>query len=204
VTAVVGLRAVRPGDPTVEVLLESGDRVRVHARRLLAHPVAVGASLDPGAHAALLRAAAADAAERRALGLIARRPRSRAELAPRMAAWGLGAEDVAAVLDRLHGLGACDDAALASALVADRRAQGHGRLRIQADMRRLGVDPAAGVEPAATTAAAEAARARAVLVSRYGGPPRDPAGIRRAAAFLARRGYDDDAVASALGIDGDC
>ncbi|HEY2788693.1 MAG TPA: hypothetical protein VGI72_04510, partial [Gaiellales bacterium] len=114
-TTVIGLRRPRPGDPVVEVVLGAGERVVVHDRRLSEHGLAVGAELDAEGQAALERAGAADAAERRALRLIARRARSRAELARRLGEWGLPAEDATEVLDRLAAMGVIDDRALASA-----------------------------------------------------------------------------------------
>jgi len=199
---VAGLRRPRTGDPTVEVLLGSGERVRVHDRRLAEHRLAIGEELDPAACAALRDAARADSAERRALRLIAIRPRSRAELARRMGEWGLTEPATAAVLERLSAVGAVDDGVLAAAVVSSRRAHAYGRLRVDADLERLCVaDDARAV--AETTAGDEAERARLALRSRGTSGPRDPAELRRAAAFLHRRGFDADTVAAVLGLDAD-
>ncbi|HEY8859289.1 MAG TPA: regulatory protein RecX [Gaiellales bacterium] len=203
-TVIVGLRRPRAGDPSVEVELDSGERVRVHDRRLPEHGLAVGAALDPASHAALVRAGAADAAERRSLGLIARRPRSRAELSRRMRGWGIPREDAAQVLERLRGMGVLDDAALASAIVSSRRARSYGRLRIASELARLEVDPDVSSALAETSAYAEVDRARAALGSRYSAHTGDPADLRRAAQFLSRRGFDADTVAAALGVDDAC
>ena len=199
---VAGLRRPRPGDPTVEVLLASGERVRVHDRRLAEHRLAVGQELDLHACAALRDAGRADAAERRALRLIAVRPRSRAELARRMGEWGLSEEAASAVLERLSAIGAVDDGVLAAAVVSGRRAHAYGRLRVDADLERLRVDPGArGV--AETTTGDELERARQALSLRGAPDPRDPDGLRRAAGFLHRRGFDADTVAAVLGLDVD-
>jgi regulatory protein len=171
---VAGLRRPRAGDPTVEVLLASGERVRVHDRRLAEHRLAVGEALDPPACAALRDAGRADAAERRALRLIALRPRSRAELARRMGEWGLSEEATATVLGRLSAIGAVDDGALAAAVISSRRAHAYGRLRVEADLARLQVDPDARAA-AETTAGDEVERARLALRSRGGADVRDPA-----------------------------
>ena len=200
-TTVVGLRRPRPGDPVVEVVLGAGERVVVHDRRLSEHGLAVGAELDANARAALERAGAADAAERRALRLIARRARSRAELSRRLAEWGLATDDAMQVLDRLTGMGVIDDRALATAVVSSRRASAHGRLRIQSDLDRLEVDPVAVSAAAATSAEAEVARARAALGTRRAPEAGDPAAVRRAGTFLARRGFDAETVATVLRLD---
>jgi regulatory protein len=203
-SVVVGLRRPRAGDPSVEVELDSGERVRVHDRRLPEHGLAVGAALDRASYAALVRAGAADTAERRSLGLIARRPRSRAELSRRMRGWGIPREDAAQVLERLRGMGVLDDAALASAIVSSRRARSYGRLRIASELARLEVDPDVSAALAETSADAEVDRARAALGSRYSAHTGDPADLRRAAQFLSRRGFDSDTVAAALGCDDAC
>jgi len=199
---VAGLRRSRPGGPTVEVLLGSGERVRIHDRRLVEHRLAVGDELDPAACDALRDAGRADAAERRALRLIAIRPRSRAELARRMGEWGLSEPTVGAVLERLSAIGAVDDGLLAAAVVSSRRAHAYGRLRVAADLERLRVSEAARAV-AHTTAGDEAERARQALRSHGAPDPGSPAELRRAAGFLHRRGFDADTVAAVLGLDAD-
>jgi regulatory protein len=199
---VAGLRRVRPGDPAVEVLLGSGERIRVHDRRLADHRLAVGDELEPAACDALRDAGRADAAERRALRLIAIRPRSRAELADRLGEWGLAEPAASAVLHRLSAIGAVDDGVLAAAAVSSRRAHAYGRLRVDADLERLRVAPEARAV-AETSAGDEAERARLALRSRGAPGPHGPAELRRAAGFLQRRGFDADTVAAVLGLDAD-
>ena len=203
-TTVVGLRRPRAGDPAVEVVLEAGERLVLHDRRLSEHGLMVGAALTAEVRAALERAAAADAAERRALRLIARRPRSHAELARRLGEWGLAAEDAAGVLDRLAAMGVVDDEALAAAVVSSRRANAYGRLQIESDLGRLEVAPGAGAEVAATSPEAEVERARRALGARPAPEPGDLAAVRRAATFLAQRGFDTETVATVLRLDVDC
>jgi SOS response regulatory protein OraA/RecX len=106
------------------------------------------------------------------------------------------------VLERLSAIGAVDDGVLAAAVVSSRRAHAYGRLRIDADLERLRVDSEArGV--AQSDAGDEAERARRALGARGAPDPRDPAGLRRAAAYLQRRGFDPDTVAAVLGLDVD-
>lgn len=198
-TTIVGLRRTRAGGPTVEVLLDSGERLRVHDRRLGEHGLCTGATLAPPAYEALRTAGRLDSAERRALRLIAVRPRSRSELGRRLGEWGLGEADSAVVLERLAAIGLVDDDALAAAVVSSRRADAYGRLRVEFDLDRLGIDGETGAGHVATTAQAELDRARGALRGRHAPDPRDPASLRRAAAFLARRGFDADTVAAALG-----
>jgi regulatory protein len=199
---VAGLRRPRPGDPTIEVLLGSGERVRIHDRRLADHRLAIGDELEPDACTALREAAREDAAERRALRLIAARPRSRAELARRIRGWELPEGAAAAVLERLSAIGAVDDGVLAAEVVSSRRARAYGRLRVEADLERLRVDPAARAV-ADTDPGDEVERAHRALAAPGAPDPRDPAGLRRAAGYLHRRGFDPDTVAAVLGLDVD-
>jgi regulatory protein len=201
VTTVIGLRRPRAGEPTVEVMLGSGERLRVHDRRVVEHGLHAGAALDPECEENLRAAAAADAAERRAVRLIGRRPRSRAELARRLGEWGLSEAQAEGVLGRLATLGLVDDDALAGAVVSARRADGYGRLRVRHDLDRLGIGRETTSAHATTTTQAELDRARSALASRRAPDASDPAGVRRAAAFLARRGFDADTVSAALGLD---
>ena len=143
---VTAIRRRRPGDSVVDIVLDSGE---VCVSTIAGSP-SIGsrqAALGGPGLDALRRAAAADAAERRALGLIARRPRSEAELRTRMAGWGVDEVTAAGVLERLADLGQVDDRRLAAAVTESRLEQGYGRLGTAHDLARLAVD-----EPAAAAA----------------------------------------------------
>jgi regulatory protein len=119
-----------------------------------------------------------------------------------MGEWGLSEPAAATVLERLAAIGAVDDGVLAAAVVSSRRAHAYGRLRVDADLERLRVDPEARAV-AQADAGDEAERARRALSARGAPEPGDPAGLRRAAAYLQRRGFDPDTVAAVLGLDAD-
>lgn len=192
------LRRRRAGDALVDVEFEGGERLRVHERRILEHRLGVGTEVGGAGLAALRAAAASDATERRALRLIARRPRSRAEIRRRLEEWGVDDAQAREVLERLTSVGALDDGALARAIGEERRRAGHGRLRVEADLDRLAV--AAHARPEARGGERdEADRARELVEARYGPPPYARADVRRAAALLARRGFDADTVEAVLG-----
>src|SRR4249919_1322080 len=99
---VTAIRRRRPGDAAVDVILDSGETVRVHDRRVVEHRLNAGTVLGAAGIDALRRAAAFDAAEIRALRLIVRRPRSTAELRARMAGWGVDEITAAGVVERLR------------------------------------------------------------------------------------------------------
>ena len=189
------IRRRRPGDAVVDVVLDSEETVRIHDRRVVEHRLGAGTPLAPAGLDALRRAAAFDAAELRALRLIARRPRSAAELRGRMGEWGL--DDVAAsgVIERLRELGQVDDRRLAVAVADSRRARGYGRRRTAGDLSRLAVDDPAAAEALAALPEDERPDAERVAHRRFGPPPYDDRTARRVVGFLARRGFGPDAVA---------
>jgi regulatory protein len=189
----------------VEVWLDTGTTLRLHERRILDLALQADCDLDTAAHAELERCAAADAAEQRLVRLLARRPRSRAELRGRLLGWGVDPASTEAVLERLTGLGLIDDRLLARSVAERRRARGHGRLRVAQDLARLRVDPAVAADALAEGSGgqAELGRARAELRRRFGGAPQAAVDRRRAAGHLMRRGFEQDVVIAALGVEDD-
>jgi regulatory protein len=200
VSRVTIIRRSRPGDSAVDVVLDSGEVLRIHDRRMVEHRLSTGTTLGAAGVDALRQAAAADAAERRALRLIARRPRSRAELRARLAGWGVDDVTAAGVLERLTELGQVDDRRLAVAVTETRREQGYGRLCTARDLARLAVGEPAAAEALGTLPDDERPLAERIAERRFGPPPYDDRTARRAAAFLARRGFDAEAVAAAVGL----
>lgn len=160
-----------------------------------------GKTLDPEEVERLLRADAAVRAYRRAVRLLAVRPRSRAELASRLLQ-DAPAEVVQSTLDRLQAEGLLDDERFARLWATSRRAvRGFGVARIRRELLqkgvdREGVDRALGeLDPADEGALAEeAARRRLGRYARL-----DPAtAFRRLFASLARRGFSTTTILQAL------
>jgi regulatory protein len=203
VDRIASLRQSSSRAPMVAVGLESGEAIRVHVRRMDRPWLVVREQIDADRLASLRIWAAADAAEQRALRLLATRGRSRAELRSRMAGWGVDAASAEEVLERLVACGAVDDAALAESVASSRRRTGHGGLRIRADLERLAVDQEASGAVLTDDGGdeGELARARRELDRRYGGRLKDRRDLARAAGHLARRGFDAETVSAALGLD---
>ena len=85
--------------------------------------------------------AAPQSAYQRALGRLARRDHSEAELRRALAARGHGEAEVEQALARLRRERYLDDAGYAERFARSRMAnQGHGRLRVRQDLRRRGVE----------------------------------------------------------------
>jgi len=157
-----------------------------------------------GAPAARDAAAARDVAIR----LLARAPRSVAEIEMRLARRRFGRAIIDATVAALRELRYLDDGALAR-----RRAEelivrrGQGRLRVVYELTRRGV--AVGVIEDALTAVMEGRRdaelARLALCRKFGHDPRealkDASGRARAYRFLVGRGHPPEAVTEVLGDD---
>jgi regulatory protein len=140
----------------------------------------------------------------RALELLRYRPRSEAEVRRKLAEEGFAERAVRAAVARLRELKALDDALLARNWIASRtEGRGYGPLRLARELEQRGV-----ARPLIRAALAEvwrdrdaAAAATALLSRKFGGHDlRDPKMLRRAVAFLRRRGYPDGAIAAALKI----
>ncbi len=165
----------------------------------VARDLQVGQSLTPSQIQALRAADERARALQIAGRLLARRPRSRAELAQRLQRRGFAAALVAALLDELQAQGWLDDAAFARQWVENRLAfRPRGRARLRAELRAKGV-----AEEHITAALAEVddealafAVARRAL-PRYQGLPW-PVFARRLGGYLSRRGFPAAVVREVL------
>jgi len=137
---------------------------------------------------------------RRALGLVAVRPRSKWELASRLAK-AAAPELVAQVVADLEAQGLVDDARFAREWVQARRtSRGLGAARLRYELLKRGICPE--LVHSALQEAAEEEEVLAVDVARRRLPryARQPpaAASRRLAAYLARRGFGPATVLRAL------
>lgn len=184
---VTALRPDRRG--RVEVELD-------HARwRVLPAEVVARAGLREGADLdrASLRRLRRELRRHEAVGLAARalrhRDLSRVALEERLDAAGVGTAARAEALGTLERAGFVDDARLAEARAGALAGRGYGDAAIRADLERRGIGRDLA-EAALGALDPERERAAAVVSQRGTGP--------RAAAFLMRRGFSDEAVAAAL------
>lgn len=138
----------------------------------------------------------------RALGLLVRREHSQRELTRKLVARGVEAGEAAAAVTRLRDAGWQDDLRFACSLARSRAAGGYGPLYIRAELGTHGLPEQ--VTTAAFDALAEACeddwpRSAAELVRRrFGTVAGDQARARKAADFLARRGFDGESIRAAV------
>jgi regulatory protein len=187
----------------VDVCLSDGDRRRVHERRVLELGLAVGTAVGDETRAELDRFTRIDSAEQRMLRLIARRGRSRAEIVERLAALELDDDSALEIVTRLERAGFIDDRTLAAEVTDRTRVRGLGHLRTKHDLGKLQIDERSTAEALVHDPQAERSRAHAVVIKRYGAIPTTSSDLARAAAYLGRRGYDADTVATVLRFEPD-
>ena len=134
----------------------------------------------------------------RALALLVRREHSRPELARKLRARGVPAEEARNAVARMAEAGWQDDLRFACSLARSRAAGGQGPVRIRAELASHGIAEALVEE--AFAALAEAgdddwlARARDLVRRRFGQALDTLQARRKAADFLLRRGFDGDLV----------
>jgi regulatory protein len=138
----------------------------------------------------------------RALGLLVRREHSQRELTRKLVARGVQAEDAAEAVGRLRDAGWQDDVRFARSLARSRALGGYGPLYIRAELGTHGLS--AQAVSAAFEALAEAGEddwprlAAGLVRRRFGALDDAPARARKAADFLARRGFDGDSIRAAV------
>lgn len=124
-----------------------------------------------------------------ALRALRARDRTAAELDARLAARGAGPEERRNALELLERVGYLDDERFAHGRAAALAARGSGDALIRDDLERRGV-AAATIESALAALEPEHVRVERIVAGRGGGVT--------TARYLAARGFDEDAVASAI------
>jgi regulatory protein len=135
----------------------------------------------------------------RALGALASKERTVAELERWLAERGFASERIAAAIERLIEDEALDDERFARRFAEDKRElRGWGPERIRETLAGRGLEQRL-IDAALEADDPEAQLERAIeLLERRGEPAVDEASRARALAYLARRGYDSEAAYDAV------
>ena len=142
-------------------------------------------------------------ATQRALGLLVRREHSRKELTRKLTARGVEADDAQAAVERMTAEGWQDDARFAEQLVRSRANNGQGPIRIRAELGTHGLDRDAVAAAMDAYDGDWTENARDLVRRRFPGGADDLAVRRKAADFLARRGFDGDQIRAAVRFNAD-
>lgn len=134
----------------------------------------------------------------RALGHLARREHSRAELARKLAPHAESAEQVQRLLDDLESKKLLSDRRFTEVLTRS-RGERFGAARVQQELRARGIDAPLVREAVDALARTELQRARAVWRRRFGSPPADAAERAKQMRFLAQRGFTAEVIRRVVG-----
>ncbi len=136
----------------------------------------------------------------RALGLLVRREHSRKELTRKLEAKGVSRDDAKAVVEQMTEAGWQSNERFTDNLIRSRAAQGHGPIRIRAELATHGLGQEA-IHTALDNFDEDWSRLARGLVQRRFGEAllEDRAAQRKAGEFLIRRGFTLDQIRRATG-----
>lgn len=134
----------------------------------------------------------------RALGLLARREHSRAELCRKLEQAGFMAADIEPLLDGFEAKNWLSDQRFAESYVADHRARA-GSIKLAYDLRQRGVRDAIIEAVLSENRDSELDRAREVWQKKFGSPPADTAEKARHIRFMQSRGFTSETIRRAIG-----
>lgn len=134
----------------------------------------------------------------RALALLVRREHSRVELTRKLAARGIEHDQARAAVDRMTAEGWQDDSRFAELLVRSRANNGYGPLRVRAELATHGLDREAVATAFEAYEGDWAENARDLARRRFPAGFDDRAIQRKAAEFLARRGFTGDQIRAVI------
>jgi regulatory protein len=134
----------------------------------------------------------------RALGYLARREHSRAELARKLASHAASAEQLNQLLDDLEAKKLLSEARFVEVL-ARSRGERFGAARIKQELRAHGVQADLVRSTVSDLQKSELDRARAIWQRRFGAVAPDAAGRAKQMRFLAARGFSAEVVRKVVG-----
>jgi regulatory protein len=134
----------------------------------------------------------------RALGYLARREHSRAELRRKLAVHAESAAQLDRLLDDLEAKKLLSDRRFTE-VMARSRGERFGAARVRQELRAHGVGDPLVREAVGELTRTELQRARQVWRRKFDGPPADAAERARQMRFLAQRGFDAEVVRRVVG-----
>ena len=172
-------------------VMEDGSILRLGENEVLNFSLYAGRELTDQEAEQLTASAEKNSRRERALNLAAGKPMSRRELERKLAGWGAGEEEQAAVCDRLEELGILNDAQYAEMIVRHYSAKGCGERKLRDELYRRGVPLTQAEDPAEAIDAFVAKKLKGAAVS-------DPKELKKVSDALARRGYSWSDISEAL------
>ena len=134
----------------------------------------------------------------RALGYLARREHSRAELARKLTPHAESTDQLKRLLDDLEAKKLLSDRRFTEVL-ARSRGERFGAARVKQELRSRGISDSLAREAVADLAQTEFQRAREVWRRKFDAPPADAAERARQMRFLAQRGFSAEVIRRVVG-----
>ena len=134
----------------------------------------------------------------RALGYLARREHSRAELARKLTPHAESTDQLKRLLDDLEAKKLLSDRRFTEVL-ARSRGERFGAARVKQELRSRGISDSLAREAVADLARTEFQRAREVWRRKFDAPPADAAERARQMRFLAQRGFSAEVIRRVVG-----
>ena len=134
----------------------------------------------------------------RALGYLARREHSRAELQRKLAPHAESADALDRLLGELEAKKLLSDRRFTEVMTRS-RGERFGAARVKQELRARGVGDALVREAVGDLSRTELQRARAVWRRKFGAPAADAAGRARQMRFLAQRGFTAEVIRRVVG-----
>ena len=133
----------------------------------------------------------------RALGLLARREHSRAELQRKLGVYAEDPQELANLLDDLSRRGWLSDVRFTEALVQSKQAK-FGVTRLAHELRERGVEDSVIRDQLSALKASELERAHQVWITKFGAPSADAKARAKQMRFLQSRGFTLDVISKVV------
>lgn len=183
----------------VLVFLEDGACLKITEQELLDFGLRAGDELDKPTLDRLKEAAGVSNVKATAADLIGKRAMSRRDLERKLQEKGASEAEARYAAEWLEAIGALDDGEYAAMLVRHCAGLGYGPARYREELRKHGIDRELW-EDAMAQAPESTELAEQYLRDRFRGGAPDEKERKRAAAALARRGFDWGTVKSAMRV----
>lgn len=178
-------------------VLEDGSILRLGESEVLEFGLYTGRELTDGEGEAILAAARRSGLKERAIDRLSRKPMSRRELEKQLLDWKAGAEEAAAICDRMEELGFLNDGDYARRVVRHYARKGYGEKKLRDELYRRGIPRELWEEALEETGDS----ARAIddfLAKKLEGKAWGEKDLQKVSAALARRGYSWSDIRDAL------
>lgn len=129
----------------------------------------------------------------RALGLLARREHSRAELTRKLETAGFAREEIGVLLDTFEAKNWLSDQRFAESYVADHRARA-GSIKLAYDLRQRGVADSIIAGVLSDNRDSELERAQAIWQKKFGTAPSNAAEKAKHIRFMQSRGFSSEVI----------